>query len=352
MHRTFHLSHVVLIISIAVCAIAVDSSTADTLQVRNLTYISGESVAEDDDTWVVGGAEGSSILLIHDRAAKRTRWVFLHGKHMYLSVPGEKPEIVTNRPGWSVVSEKGDWDELAKPMSTRELSRHLEKLYKAHGVLHAPFLTPQDPITGTGDPGASVSEARALLHRMRLNMMITGSNTDGRVVEQSPAGGTPVAPGTSIWVRLDGPTTSPSTEGDTFAAPITITGATGTHSYTAIITPEHHDSGSVAAPDCGPNGTDLFWKIDAATGPPRTFSATLNVVGGPRITLSAWTWNSSTSTLVPALDPSGNPACAKKRKPSIEFTDGGNDAYIVADVDTRHLDRRGPEELKLEVVWP
>ena len=321
---------------------------------RNVTYAKGKTLY-DDGTWVAGGAEGSSFLMVRHRHRKfkknrkETTWVFLHGDHLFLQVPGEPAEVITSRPGWGVTSKAGDWEKDAVEVDQRRLSVRLMQLYKAHGVLHVPFLTGRGwPEITPGKRGASASRARDILQHMRLNMMTVGSLSDGRVVEQAPAGGTPVSPGTTVWVRLDVPSailpTAPVGDTNTNAVEITLPSGDKTEiTVTAWLAQEHDDD--PPDPRCGLDGTDIFFKLLSNPANARTVTVQLRHQGGPRLTLSAW--KDDGGTLVPCRP--HKTSCSHKRWPEITYNDENVDTYIVVDVKKKRLERRGPELVSLRI---
>ncbi|MEE9293672.1 MAG: PASTA domain-containing protein [Phycisphaerae bacterium] len=318
--------------------------------VGNVTYVKNQTYYEEE-TWVAGGADGSSFLVIQTRRKHKTiaTWVFLHGNHLFLRVPGYPPEKITDQPGWGVVSNEGDWGSPFQ-VDQEELSDSLRKLYKAYDVLHIPFLT------GKGWPddiGATARDAKRTLKLMHLHMITVGAKVDGHVIKQSPPGGTPVVPYTTVLVEFDGkpPTgtglprdTADPLQGDTLATAIEVDDRD--QGWFAKITNDHHSS--VEDPQCGVNGKDVIFRLPKKLGEQRSVTATL-ARGGYRVTLSAWKEDSPNSG--PTVRIGGHKGCMEKRKPRIKYSDDGQDTFIVVDVKDDVLTDHGPISLTLHVEW-
>ncbi len=363
-HAVFRVTAAISAVSCLLLSIgdARAGDAAQLIQFRNATYVSNQAV-HDDETWVDGGADGSSLLMIRTgRNRDKTTWVLLSGNYLFLRVPGEPPEEITSKPGWGVTSYNGGW---GKPFEVnhQRLSMQLQKLAKAHGVLHVPFLTGKGwPELSLADTrrGARASRARRLLQRMRLNMFTVGTPPpgDARVVEQSPAGGTPVSPGTTVFVRLEASTPS-GVAGDTRSTAIVVSSLSAAEGEErgldpVLLTDEYTNEGANPNPSCKGNGVDVFWRLPKDASKTRNITVRLDDQSASRLTLSAWK-DDGTGTLVQctSLRPPTAPttSCNRRRRPEISYVDDQEDTFIVIDAKGTILQDRGPESLTLVISW-
>lgn len=364
-------SRVVVVVSTVSCLLLsiADARAGDEellIRFRNVTYVSNRAV-HDEETWVDGGADGSSLLMVRTgRNRDKTTWVLLHGNHLFLRVPGEPPVEITSKPGWGVTSYNGGWGK-SREVNQRRLSMRLQKLAKAHGVLHVPFLTGKGwpKLNGTDDPlryGASASRARSLLQRMRLNMLTvdTPPPGDARVVEQSPAGGTPVSLGTTVLVRLEASTTSDELVGDKRSEAIDVPSLSAEEGEeedlaSVLLTEDYTNEGANPRPSCGFNKLDIFWKLAPGTTE-RDITVRLADQSGPPLTLSAWKKKidgtlEQCESLRPVTPKSPTTSCNSSPRPEISYVDGNVETFIVIDAKKNALQNRGPESLTLFISW-
>ncbi|MFQ5491324.1 MAG: hypothetical protein ACE5GE_11435 [Phycisphaerae bacterium] len=232
-----------------------------------LVYVSGHE-AYDDVTSVDGGAEGSALLMIQRPSIGKTEWIFLHGESMYLRIRGLDKVAITDIPGMRIRSRRYyEWDAAPTPSNRRRLNSNLIKLYRKSKILHTPFLTGQAwQGFPPGQQSASRDEAERVLAAMNLSLQVLPTDDPngqrGYVIEQHPAGGVPVNPGSIVWVKLDGTVIqAPSFVGDT---PPTATELppwqNGQTDITTEVTSEYVNQGNYTS--CGgPDGIDVFWKL-------------------------------------------------------------------------------------------
>jgi hypothetical protein len=310
---------------------------------RTMT-IAQDLEVDDRESWVEGGAEGSGYLIIRDPVTRKTQWVLLHGANLYLRVPGDarSKEVITNVPGEFVVSYRGNWDPSSKmKMNERRLSNYLVQFYQAHGLLHVPFLTGDGWGLAQGAPKAKAME---LLNSMNLNARIMSAVTDGTVVDQIPKGGMPAKEGQTVMLWLDNKLPAIDLSlGDTHdtAIPVSNPGK----AYAEISADFGDDANS---PSCPPDGKDMFWMLpDSAKGR----MVTADVLGlGPRVTLSAWKYNTSANQLESIGCEGETDCCDHGRNAKIKFTaDATGVSYIMVDVDPGDLGH--PEWITLELQW-
>lgn len=316
------------------------------------TYVSGQ-VLQDDDTWVGGGADGSSFLVVRNKLEKETTWVFLNGNYMYLQLPGVRPEIVTHTPGSRITSKAGDWPARAtSPIDMPEITYYLRNLYEAFQVLHVPFLTGEGwPETSEGTRGADADDAEWILARMSLDMRRIGSNQTGKVLKQVPAGGRPVSAGTTVRVWLDGSQSiidaGLNTLGDTYKTAISIA-----HQGTVKkkITKDYHDTLPKTSCDLIANGKEIFWELpDDAKGKMVTV---VRINRDKRVTISAWKGDPDMNVDPTPIGCDGaTDCCARGLNPSITFiADASLITFVVIDVNPTDLEEE-PLLLKIKVSW-
>ncbi len=319
------------------------------VKVRDITYASIRPV-EDDEKWVEGGAEGSSILLIRTRNSSKSRWVFLHGKHMFLRLTGDpsSSEVITTTPGEFIKSQAADWHKsTTTEYNKRKLTNHLQLLYHARGILHVPFLKGKGWQNGVG---ATWSETEPILKGMNLNYKIMSSNNAGRVINQTPVGGMPVLTGETVMLWFDGKNqVLAGLEGNTHTTAIGVVdhGNDCQETVSGEITREYTDT--VASPSCNPGGKDIFWKLPgSAQG--RRMTTTL-VSMGPRVTLSAWELDPVRGRLVPVSCRGKADCCAFGRGPKIEFDVHPTRAtFVTVDVAPRYVEQRA-EWFTVDLEW-
>jgi hypothetical protein len=174
------------------------------------------SLAEYDDlTFIYGGVEGSSALVLRDNTVNpaTSTWIFLEGKKLFVSPGyGSPTSAETITPGKYAMSFfPGGPSSQTAEYDRRELSYLLIDLRinsivfgmppgTGSEVIHAPFLT--GPGWGA-QGGAHHSEAANIASQLGLTFQIVGSPQQGFVTTQNPPGGALMGAGAVLSVELE-----------------------------------------------------------------------------------------------------------------------------------------------------
>ena len=288
----------------------------------------------DSLTWVAGGAQGSALFLMQDPQAGESTWVLISGQSMYLRVPGEDPETVTDKQGYAVTSEQyGDWGSSDFQYDQRELTDYLLLAYEETDILHTPCLTGNgwSAIPG-GGYGATRDEAEDILEDFGLEIRIVGEKETGYVVSQTPIGGVPVASHATIDIELDGSEISSAmastqAKGNDPQHAIELQG--DSDELIAYIRLEEGHTDAHQLTDCGGNGRDVFWKLPSTWADAKVRVTRVGMQG--RIAIAAWKDTDATAGGV-TLEGLG---CNFGRSPKFDFTAPAKGTDCIISVDVR-----------------